>query len=165
MRSLTLRLALAVLAALAIAACSDDSPTSPTSSSGTTPSALADGDSGQRQAADHKPKHGGGGGPPGETTTYSYYGSPNLSFPIGQLEAESSPVNAGPRILLGTSEDNDQVVFGPVVLGLVDPMGKCFNGPMNFGGSLRDFNSTPSCALGFSWTLDCERVLAGGVSR
>ena len=22
-----------------------------------------------------------------------------------------------------------------------------------------------SCALGFSWTLDCERVLAGGVSR
>ena len=23
----------------------------------------------------------------------------------------------------------------------------------------------PSCALGFSWTLDCERVLAGGVSR
>ena len=24
---------------------------------------------------------------------------------------------------------------------------------------------TPSCALGFSWTLDCERVLAGGVSR
>ena len=21
------------------------------------------------------------------------------------------------------------------------------------------------CALGFSWTLDCERVLAGGVSR
>ncbi len=25
--------------------------------------------------------------------------------------------------------------------------------------------SLPSCALGFSWTLDCERVLAGGVSR
>ena len=24
---------------------------------------------------------------------------------------------------------------------------------------------THSCALGFSWTLDCERVLAGGVSR
>ena len=24
---------------------------------------------------------------------------------------------------------------------------------------------TVSCALGFSWTLDCERVLAGGVSR
>ena len=23
----------------------------------------------------------------------------------------------------------------------------------------------PSCAPGFSWTLDCERVLAGGVSR
>ena len=23
----------------------------------------------------------------------------------------------------------------------------------------------PSCALEFSWTLDCERVLAGGVSR
>ena len=25
--------------------------------------------------------------------------------------------------------------------------------------------SPQSCALGFSWTLDCERVLAGGVSR
>ncbi len=25
--------------------------------------------------------------------------------------------------------------------------------------------TTKSCALGFSWTLDCERVLAGGVSR
>ena len=24
---------------------------------------------------------------------------------------------------------------------------------------------SPSCALEFSWTLDCERVLAGGVSR
>ena len=30
----------------------------------------------------------------------------------------------------------------------------------NFGHWLLD-----SCALGFSWTLDCERVLAGGVSR
>ena len=28
-----------------------------------------------------------------------------------------------------------------------------------------DFVGTESCALGFSWTLDCERVLAGGVSR
>ena len=28
------------------------------------------------------------------------------------------------------------------------------------------FGQAPrSCALGFSWTLDCERVLAGGVSR
>ena len=26
-------------------------------------------------------------------------------------------------------------------------------------------NRTRSCAPGFSWTLDCERVLAGGVSR
>ena len=30
-------------------------------------------------------------------------------------------------------------------------------------GKLANWNS--SCALGFSWTLDCERVLAGGVSR
>ena len=32
--------------------------------------------------------------------------------------------------------------------------------------TLEDGISTPlSCALGFSWTLACERVLAGGVSR
>ena len=29
----------------------------------------------------------------------------------------------------------------------------------------RVFGWLNSCALGFSWTLDCERVLAGGVSR
>ena len=69
MRNLTLRVALAVLAALAIAACSDNySPTSPTASSGTTSSALAEGDDGQRQAVTHKPKHGGGGGGGGEKT-------------------------------------------------------------------------------------------------
>ena len=28
-----------------------------------------------------------------------------------------------------------------------------------------DGGEPQSCALGFSWTLDCERVLAGGVSR
>ena len=28
-----------------------------------------------------------------------------------------------------------------------------------------DPSSPWSCALEFSWTLDCERVLAGGVSR
>ena len=28
-----------------------------------------------------------------------------------------------------------------------------------------DWIASVSCALGFSWTLDCERVLAGGVSR
>ena len=27
------------------------------------------------------------------------------------------------------------------------------------------YSRAQSCALGFSWTLDCERVLAGGVSR
>ena len=30
---------------------------------------------------------------------------------------------------------------------------------------LRGLAPRASCALGFSWTLDCERVLAGGVSR
>ena len=35
-----------------------------------------------------------------------------------------------------------------------------------FTGSLEgDRTAQLSCALGFSWTLDCERVLAGGVSR
>ena len=32
-------------------------------------------------------------------------------------------------------------------------------------GLFLDFETKESCALGFSWTLDCERVLAGGVSR
>ena len=30
---------------------------------------------------------------------------------------------------------------------------------------VRELEHEQSCALGFSWTLDCERVLAGGVSR
>ena len=39
-------------------------------------------------------------------------------------------------------------------------------GPIAMGRSSsgRSIVLTPSCALGFSWTLDCERVLAGGVS-
>ena len=63
MKSFTLRMALALVAALAIAACSDDSPTSPTASSGAGPSALADGNGSQLEGAHHRPGHGGGGGP------------------------------------------------------------------------------------------------------
>ena len=33
------------------------------------------------------------------------------------------------------------------------------------GADALDRLADASCALGFSWTLDCERVLAGGVSR
>ena len=33
------------------------------------------------------------------------------------------------------------------------------------GGFLAVIADPFSCAPGFSWTLDCERVLAGGVSR
>ena len=36
--------------------------------------------------------------------------------------------------------------------------------PSLVGAESQDDRSS-SCAPGFSWTLDCERVLAGGVSR
>ena len=65
MKSLALRVALAILTALVIAACSDDSPTSPTASSGAGPSALADGNGSQLEGAHHNPGHArgfGGGG-------------------------------------------------------------------------------------------------------
>ena len=62
MTNLTLRTVFALFVAVAVSACSDDSPTSPSASSGTNLSALADGDSGQRQAAHHRPGHGGGPG-------------------------------------------------------------------------------------------------------
>ena len=69
MTNLTLRTVLALFVAVAVSACDESSPTSPSASSGTTLSALADGDGGQRQAAHHgKGAHDGGGtgGPNGE---------------------------------------------------------------------------------------------------
>ena len=54
----------------------------------------------------------------------------------------------------------------PAPLGSrVDPV--VVQDPLHRGPSdlVAEVRERPSCALGFSWTLDCERVLAGGVSR
>ena len=68
------------------------------------------------------------------------------------LFAESSPVPAGSRILLGTSEDNDQVMLGAGVLNSI-PDSSCFTdpplGPVNFGGSVRDFGPGVELFFGF----------------
>ena len=93
MKSLALQVALALLAALVIAACSDDSPTSPSASSGTNLSALADGDSGQRQAAHHRPGHGGGPGgedPPPDVYNVEASGDINM---VGDAGGKGGTVN------------------------------------------------------------------------
>ena len=63
----------------------------------------------------------------------------------------------GLELISDISADVPDVLFG-------DP-GQLRQVVVNLVGNAIKFTERGSCALGFSWTLDCERVLAGGVSR
>ena len=156
MRSPTLQAALTFPIALVFAAfmwgC-DETPQNPVAPSQTQAGTAAGSGSlvtslhGKPCKRHHKEDPGcdGGDGGGGEPTLYSYDGSGDVEFPGGSAFLSSTP--AGPRIVIGDSEDNDTVKFGSVVLDIVDPMRRCFADEMNFGGSLRDWDSTQGAEL------------------
>ena len=106
-------------------------------------------------------------------------GSPTPSSSVGgrgPAPAESSDrehATAGPR------RDNDAVLVGGTTTRAhhiaTDGHGDIYTAEARRGRRAQKFVfngmvrlnrlEVRSCALGFSWTLDCERVLAGGVSR
>ncbi len=94
MTNLTLRTVFVLFVAVAVSACSDDSPTSPSASSGTNLSALADGDSGQRQAAHHRPGHGGGpGGEDPPPPVYEYSATGDVTILTSEAGGKGGSVN------------------------------------------------------------------------
>ena len=72
---------------------------------------------------------------------------------------------------LAISPDGTQVVYqsgeGSLLQLNLRPIDQLVGAPLRGteGGAGPFVSPDGSCALGFSWTLDCERVLAGGVSR
>ena len=88
--------------------------------------------------------------------TYQWYvgSSGSMSNPISGATSESY---ATPALTATTS----------YWVRLSDPTGIVDSGTATITVEASPPSGLPtiSCALGFSWTLDCERVLAGGVSR
>ena len=171
MKTPTLRTLVALLLALFVSACDDSSPTSPSASTASTIEASSGG-SGTVAALDKPGPAGALECPPDNSPRnakgHCHGDDSGDEPPEGPEDTFRVVVTVGGKTsefdAIGNEINIKEAPGSPVDIELSGIPNPCPTEP-NDGDFALQILGTHSCAPGFPWTLDCERVLAGGVSK